>query len=192
MQVVDQIPIEAVLSDDVNGACGDQKWLGDPVWKWRTDKPWMAMLALARDASQKQWAFINSVEPTPLHSRDLYSLAWLEVQSVGLESWVVFTTRGVLWKPSLPGQGAYLTWYRRPAGWQYLNAALGGSLSSVQTWELVFHWIWLWLLKKKKIAYQIWGAYFPEKAKNVAHPVLGYYFVDQESKGERERESALV
>lgn len=24
MQIVDQIPIEAVLSDDVNGACGDQ------------------------------------------------------------------------------------------------------------------------------------------------------------------------
>lgn len=24
MQVVDQIPIEAVLGDDVNGACGDQ------------------------------------------------------------------------------------------------------------------------------------------------------------------------
>lgn len=28
MQIVDQIPIETVLSDDVNGACGDQKQLG--------------------------------------------------------------------------------------------------------------------------------------------------------------------
>lgn len=28
MQIVDQIPIEAVLSDDVNGACGDQTQSG--------------------------------------------------------------------------------------------------------------------------------------------------------------------
>lgn len=29
MQIVDQVPIEAVLGDDVNGACGDQNRLGN-------------------------------------------------------------------------------------------------------------------------------------------------------------------
>jgi hypothetical protein len=45
-------------------------------------------------------------------------------------------------------QWAYLTSYRLPASSQCLNGAPGESLFSAQTWELVSHWTWLWLLKK--------------------------------------------
>lgn len=58
------------------------------VWKWRREKPWMAMFAVARDVAQKQWASISSVESSQLHSRDFYLLASLEVESRGLKSLV--------------------------------------------------------------------------------------------------------
>lgn len=62
------------------------------VWKWRTEKPWTAMVALARDGAQKQWAFIISTESRQSHVRDLYSLAHLEVQSRELKNpvWDIF------------------------------------------------------------------------------------------------------
>lgn len=50
MQIVDQIPVEAVLSDDVNGACGDQNWLGDGY----ENEGQIMNGYLARDAAQKQ------------------------------------------------------------------------------------------------------------------------------------------
>lgn len=77
MQIVDQIPIETVLSDDVNGACRDQNGLGD---EYENDKQRSheLLFALARDVAQKQQAFISSMESSQLHSRDLYSLACLQ------------------------------------------------------------------------------------------------------------------
>lgn len=52
MQIVDQIPIEAVLSDDVNGACGDQTQPG--IKKWATKR--------SRNA-QNQGTFQKSRQP---------------------------------------------------------------------------------------------------------------------------------
>lgn len=77
MQIVDQIPIETVLSDDVNGACRDQNGLGDE-YENEKQRGHELLFALAGDVAQKQQAFISSMESSQLHSRDLYSLACLQ------------------------------------------------------------------------------------------------------------------
>lgn len=74
MQVVDQIPIEAVFSDDVNGAYGDQKWLGDGYeneeqisreWLYLH---WQEMLLKNNEVSSIQW--------NPLHSIQGIDIRW--------------------------------------------------------------------------------------------------------------------
>lgn len=66
---------------------------------------------------------------------DARSLVCLGVENLG---WVephpaLFVALGVAFTASLPGQGAYLTWYKLPTGSQCLSVAPGESLSSVQT-----------------------------------------------------------
>lgn len=54
MQIVDQIPIEAVLSDDVNGACGVQNQLEVSMKVKNRRAMNYTVSTLVRDAAQEQ------------------------------------------------------------------------------------------------------------------------------------------
>lgn len=80
VQIVDQIPIEAVLGDDVNRACGNRKQLRN---RHKTEEQKChEMLCLPRhERILKTRASNDSVEVRQLRSGDLYLLACLEVES---------------------------------------------------------------------------------------------------------------
>lgn len=54
MQIVDQIPVEAVLSDDVNGACGVQNQLEVSVKVKNRRAMNYTVSTLLRDAAQER------------------------------------------------------------------------------------------------------------------------------------------
>lgn len=72
MQIVDQIPIEAVLRDDVNWACGDQNPLGDEYeneeeksHEWLCLQ-WQEMLLKNNELPSVQWNPVNSIQGTSI------------------------------------------------------------------------------------------------------------------------------
>lgn len=69
MQIVDQIPIEAVLSDDVNGACGVQNQLGDEHEHEEQRSHELTVSTVVKDTAQEQGASLSRTQSTTPFNR---------------------------------------------------------------------------------------------------------------------------